>query len=116
MAQAYRETTVWVDNTSQINHTYWLEGDHMAAYIPHGTGQPVWFKTPIRISRSGRKFEPVSDHLFVDSVSVTAPSTTIQVRGSRGDWYTVDQDLNTCTCPGYTYRGTCKHVKLKETV
>jgi uncharacterized Zn finger protein len=23
----------------------------------------------------------------------------------------VNRKLRTCTCPGYTYRGACKHVK-----
>ena len=35
----------------------------------------------------------------------------IEVKGSNGNVYLVDTEKNTCTCPGFTYRGYCKHVK-----
>lgn len=35
------------------------------------------------------------------------------VKGSNGKVYEVT--ANSCTCPGFTFRGTCKHVKELET-
>lgn len=40
-----------------------------------------------------------------------AESITKIVKGSKGQDYTVTLGSKpTCTCPGFTYRGTCKHV------
>lgn len=114
MEQAFKETTVWADGNTVINHTYLLNGDKMVAYIRYGTTEPFWFKTPIRIDKRGRKFEQVSNELFASSFNVFTPSNTKEVEGSKGAKYVVNLDEGTCTCPGYTYRGTCKHVKELE--
>lgn len=114
MAQAFKEITVWADSATQINHTYFLDGDKAVAYIRYGTTEPFWFKAPIKISKSGRKFERVSDDLFNSSFNVFTPSNTKEVEGSKGAKYIINLDDNTCTCPGYTFRGTCKHVKELE--
>ena len=112
--EAVKEITVWADGNAVINHTYLLDGDKMIAYIRYGGTEPFWFKTPIRISKSGRKFEKVSDTIFNMSVNVFTPSNIKEVAGSKGQTYLVDVDENTCTCPGYTFRGNCKHVKELE--
>ena len=113
MAEAYLETTAWAD-VAAINHTYYLEGDKMLAYIRHGTREPFWFKAPITISRSGRKFQRVDaaifEQVFSPLVEAKEPDV-IEVKGSKGSVYYVNPTEGTCTCPGYTYRGTCKHVK-----
>lgn len=43
-------------------------------------------------------------------------SKTKQVTGSKGNVYTVTKNGNkySCTCPGFTYRRACKHLKLIE--
>jgi len=46
MAQAYKETTVWEDGNTAINHTYLLEGDLMLGYMRTGTSVPFFFKNP----------------------------------------------------------------------
>ena len=118
MAQAYRETTVWEDGNANINHTYLLEGDKMTAYIRSQTSVPFYFKNPITINRSRRKFELVEPNPFdsVPTVVVEQESNIREIEGSKGTVYYVDVDLKTCTCPGYTYRGACKHVKELDTV
>lgn len=108
--KAFRETTIWADN-SAVNHTYLIDGDKMLAYIRAGTTEPFWFKSPIRIDKRGRKFEPVSDDLFNMSLNVLAPRNTREVEGSKGQRYIVNLDEGTCSCPGFTFRGSCKHVK-----
>ena len=115
MAQAYKELTVWADAPSAMNHTYLLEGDRMLAYIRAGTDKEFWFSKPITISRSGRKFVPVEPSPFTGIGGSIAPQLR-EVVGSKGDSYLVDDEKNTCTCPGYTYRGTCKHIKHTEAV
>ena len=111
--EAVKEITVWADGNTIINHTYLLDGDKMVAYIRYGGTEPFWFKTPIRISKSGRKLEKVSDNIFNMSVNVFTPSNIKEVTGSKGDVYKVTE-LNgnySCTCSGFKFRGDCKHVK-----
>ena len=119
MAQAYRETTVWEDGASTINHTYLLEGDKMIAYMRSQTSIPFYFKKPIAISRSRRTFELVEPNPFdlsaIPQVVLAQESNIKEIEGSKGTVYYVNLDDKTCTCPGYTYRGVCKHVKLLET-
>ena len=114
--EAVIEITVWPDAKSAVNHTYLLDGDKMVAYIRYGTTEPFWFKNPIKgFSRSGRKFEKVSDEVFNMSMNVLTPSNIKEVVGSKGQTYIINLDENTCTCPGFTFRGDCKHVKELQT-
>jgi len=117
MAEAYRETTVWEGSTT-INHTYLLEGDSMIAYMRSQTSVPFYFKKPIRIDKRGRKFERLDVNPFelVPQVVIAQASTVKEIEGSKGAKYYVNLEDKTCTCPGYTYRGTCKHVKELDTV
>lgn len=109
--QALKETTVWPDPHTP-NHVYLLDGDKLIAYIRYGTTEPKYFTSPIKgFSKSGRKFDSASLDLF------ELPTQVSQVRevvGSKGQVYMVDLDELTCTCPGYTFRGACKHVKQLE--
>ena len=48
---------------------------------------------------------------------IPAPSyEEVKVEGSKGNTYTVSRNKTTgklnCTCPGFKYRGNCKHLKL----
>lgn len=121
MAEAYLETTEWAD-IKGCNHTYYLEGDRMLAYLRMGTAEPFWFSKPITISRSGRKFQRVDSRVFEHSLGSLAaliqPKSdpdVVEVQGSKpGSVYLVNTKENTCTCPGYTFRGQCKHVKELE--
>jgi hypothetical protein len=106
--QAYKETTQWTDGNTKINHTYLLEGDKMLAYIRQGTEDEFWFKEPIRIDKRGRKFEQV-ENLFTGLAGKI--QNLKEITGSKGQKYIVNLDENTCTCPGFTFRGACKHIK-----
>ena len=79
----------------------------MVAYIPFGKKTATVFKNPIRIDKRGRKFEK----LKVNPFKVKTESTLVEVQGSKGAVYYVDPDAKTCTCSGFTFRGTCKHTK-----
>ena len=59
----------------------------------------------------------LADIVKVNDVSVnydtpvTNEKKTVTVTGSRGDTYIVTKENGhaTCTCPGYSFRRTCKH-------
>ena len=106
--QALREITVW-DGPDQPNHTYLMDGDKAVAYLKNHTGDPFYFKTPIRIDKRGRKFEKTEGFEFI--FGDKAEPTTIEVKGSKGNTYYVDPETKTCTCPGFQFRGNCKHVE-----
>jgi hypothetical protein len=108
---AVKETTVWDVEYKQPNHVYLLDGDKAVAYIKWGAGEPFYFKKPLRLDKRGRKFVEIKPNPFTAEVT----STTIKVQGSKGAVYEIDPEANTCTCPGFTFRGACKHVKLLET-
>ena len=103
---AVKEVTKW-ESDIQANHTYLLDGDNMIAYIKFGKGSPFYFKKPIRIDKRGRKFEELKKNPFKTEVK----SELIEVLGSKGNKYFIDPEAKTCTCSGFTFRGTCKHIK-----
>jgi hypothetical protein len=115
---ALKEITVWADGKTS-NHTYLLDGDKMVAYIKKDSTEPFYFKRPIKgFSRSGRKFEELKVNPFKDWAKLLkahidvaeTPSYIKKVPGSKpGVTYEVNTDENTCTCPGFQFRGKCKH-------
>ena len=78
-------------------------------YHVNGAGQLVQyndkvFKNPMKqFSKSRRKFTKIGER-----EEELAPGV-ITVQGSNGKVYTIDNGK--CSCPGYTFRGNCKHVK-----
>ena len=109
----FEETTKWSDSTP--NHTYLLSDDKskMYAYVPAGKKTVVTFKSPIRISASGRKFRVVENkwHYRIPREEQSS-NPKWEVKGSKGEVYRVEQTETglTCTCAGYRYRAKCKHV------
>jgi hypothetical protein len=86
-------------------HTYLLDGNNLVAYVKANTQEPFYFKNPIRgFDKRGRKFEPGNINLFTTQKAQNEHT----VVGSSGQTYTVTEQ--SCTCPGFTYRGTCKHM------
>ena len=118
--EALKEITVWEDSATQCNHTYLLDGDKMLAYIKSGDTVPFYFKNPITISRSRRKFEKLKVSPFKDWAKMLkahidvepTPAYIKKVAGSKpGVTYEVNTQDNTCTCAGFTFRGKCKHTE-----
>ena len=105
-------------------HTYFLDGNTLVAYIKIGDTEPFYFKNGIKgFDKRGRKFEKVNTPLvnwansLKEHIEKAEPLPFIKkVQGSKPNtWYEVNTDENTCTCPGFTFRGTCKHIKELET-
>lgn len=103
---AVKEITKW-DLDYQPNHTYLLNSDRVHGFIPKGKTEPFYFKNPIRIDMRGRKFK----ELKINPFKVATKSTLIEVKGSKGDTYFVDPEKGSCSCAGWKFRGTCKHIK-----
>lgn len=104
--EAVVETTKWTDSNNG-NHTYLLDGSKMVAYIKVGDTTPFYFNKPITIDKRGRTFKVLTVNPFK---KIKQKSTVIKITGSKGNIYTIDTEEKSCSCPGYTYRGTCKHI------
>ena len=111
--EAVRETTTWTGvDYKQPNHDYLLDGDRVVAYRPWGTGEVIRCSGKLKIDRRGRKFERLEPNPFE---SLQQPEkkepVVLEVKGSKGNSYFVNVEEKTCTCPGFTFRGDCKHIK-----
>lgn len=106
--EALREVTEWKVDYRQPNHIYLFNGSKIIAYIRWGEGEPIYFKTPGKLDKRGRKFVKADIALF--DVKDQPKSDLIECTGSTGGTYYVDPEAKTCTCPGFTFRGKCKHV------
>ena len=87
-------------------HIYLLDGNNLVSYIKSGDTEPFYFKNPIKgFDKRGRKFEAVKPNPFKER-----KSNAIAVTGSKGQVYYVDAEARSCTCPGFQFRGACKHL------
>lgn len=107
--EAVREVTVWKDMPKQPNHDYLLDGDRVLAYRKWGKGDVIQLSGKLKIDRRGRKFVKLVPNPFEQPD--TKESVVVEVKGSKGNSYFVNTEEKTCTCPGFTFRGTCKHTK-----
>ena len=111
--EALKEVTVWEVEYRQPNHTYLIDGDKAVAYIRWHEGKPEFFKTPQKLDKRYRKFEKADISLF-DVEEQKKDPVVLEVPGSKGATYLVNTEDRTCTCPGFTFRGSCKHTKELE--
>jgi hypothetical protein len=87
-------------------HIYLLDGNNLVSYIKSGELEPFYFKNPIKgFDKRGRKFEAVKPNPFKER-----KSNAITVTGSKGQVYYIDAEARSCTCPGFQFRGACKHL------
>ena len=99
--EALRETTGGLFPA----HIYLIDGNNLISYIKKGETAAFYFKNPIKgFDKRGRKFETVTPNPFKQQKETNAKT----VIGSSGQVYTVTED--SCSCPGFTYRGSCKHM------
>jgi hypothetical protein len=109
--EAVRETTEWTGiEYRQPNHDYLLDGDKVIAYRKWGMGEVITLRTPLKIDRRGRKFEKLDPNPF-ETPAINSENLIVEVKGSKGNSYFVNTEERTCTCPGFTFRGACKHLE-----
>jgi len=112
--EALKEITEWKVDFRQPNHTYLFDGEKAIAYIQWHEGAPVYFNRPTKIDKRGRKFVKADIGLF-GNMSKQPKSHLIEFAGSTGGTYYVDPEAKTCTCPGFGFRGKCKHIEKQLT-
>jgi SWIM zinc finger len=112
-----QEVTDWQDYPV-ANHVYFTDDSRgkIYAYIKQGTDNVFEFAAPIKFDVRGRKFKTVDVNIwnFIPRGDAQPEDKTWQVQGSK-EVYTVTKDYTgkiSCSCPGFKYRGDCKHVKL----
>lgn len=116
--------------TITVEHVLWPIRDRYAFYIPKTetyTGTLVhqpWFESNeigittdlewlpfrrIKINRIVKVGDEAVSHQLTSS-----ENTVITVPGSKGNTYTVTKQFGkaSCTCTGYSFRKTCKHLSL----
>lgn len=108
----YQETTAWQVPTP--NHIYLLTTDKskLYGYIKSSTKENVVFKKPIRFDTRGRTFVEVKELGEIDLHDL-APAERWEVQGSKGNTYIVERvdGVLQCSCPGFGFRGHCRHVE-----
>lgn len=94
------EQTVWADGLK--NGVYLLSEDRtkMYGFAKYNSTEFKMFKNPISIDVRGRKFEVI--HRIEEKTDARV------VIGSKGEKYFIEEGR--CSCPGYKFRGTCKHI------
>jgi hypothetical protein len=112
----YQEVTDWGDHKVK-NHIYYLSDDKskMVGYIKNGTLDLFKFKNPNRSDTRGRKLELLKRPSEPDAVyfgKEEVKKDAITVKGNNGKEYLIEKvgTKYICTCPGFTFRHTCKHV------
>jgi hypothetical protein len=98
--QVLQEITVWPDNTP--NHVYHVLDNGKLAAFDNGKGL-VKFDLPKLFDRRGRKFK------VLKTVKEYKNPDVKYVTGSNGKVYSIVDGR--CSCPGFTFRGSCKHVQ-----
>lgn len=102
--KALREKTVYRDFTTP-DHVYYVEGNKLYAYKVKDKPIRVC-SVPLQFNQGGRKFEELVNDFMLEDPG----ANIIKVTGSSGNTYEVDTDSKTCSCPGFQFRGKCKHV------
>jgi len=100
MIRILQEITDWGDEKVS-NGTYYVnEHGHLVAYKPVNGEYKEFSKPMKRFSTARRKFKELG--------TIDNGSSGIPVKGSKGNTYYIKD--NKCSCPGFKFRGTCKHL------
>ena len=119
MLKIYQEVTEWKGvEYRQPNHVYLMSGDRIVAMSRWGESPPEYFRNPARLDRRGRKFIEIKKNPWRFDLKILVSEEEKprgqgwEVRGSKGDVYTVSlmDGRWSCTCPGSMFRGTCRHI------
>jgi hypothetical protein len=77
-----------------------------------------WHPLPSHVASYAEMMEHVEIVRHSEPVSAPdAPQASWEVQGSKGSLYTVRRSHRgawSCTCPGYGWRGKCKHIGRQQ--
>jgi len=97
------------------NHVYFVTDskDKMFAYVKKSTGELQEFSKPLPFSTSRRKFKEINNTWGFLPKENTPEGFVKIVIGSKGEKYTITEvnGLHQCSCPGYKFRGKCRHIE-----
>jgi len=98
MIEILQEITEWKDMPNVKNGIYHVNGaGHLVQH------NDTVFKNPLKgFSKTRRKFKKIGEY------EEELPSDAITVQGSNGKTYVIQDGK--CSCPGFTFRGNCKHI------
>ena len=106
MIEILQEVTDWGKYKVNNGIYHINSAGKLIAYQPNIDSEIQVLNVPsTQFSKSRRKFKKIGER------PEELESHIIQVTGSKGNIYYIDTEKGTCTCHGYTFRGTCKHVK-----
>tara|TARA_B100000900_G_C20568156_1_gene712004 strand:- start:1334 stop:1648 length:315 start_codon:yes stop_codon:yes gene_type:complete len=102
MIQILQETTDW-GKFKVNNGIYHVNGaGQLVAYQVNEDAEVQVLKSPSKqFSKSRRKFVKIGER------PEELASDVVQVEGSNGKIYYIQDGK--CSCPGFTFRGKCKH-------
>ena len=113
--KAFQETTEWDTDFVMPNHVYFLSDskDKMYGYVKSSTGEILEVATPYKFKASGRKFKEVANTWNFKIKEDVLEGFVKIVIGSKGERYTITEvdSVRHCTCPGYKFRGKCRHTE-----
>jgi len=109
MIEILQETTDWGKYKVNNGIYHVNSAGKLVAFQPNEHAPVQHLKVPsTQFSKARRKFKKIGER---PDPQTEQDSNIIEVKGSTGKIYIIDLDKKTCTCPGFTYRGNCKHVK-----
>ena len=113
--KAFLETTAWDTDFAMPNHVYFLNDsrDKMYGYVQASTGEVKQMTTPYRFHTRGRKFREVANTWGFKCDQAVPEGFVKIVIGSKGEKYTVTEvsGVYQCSCPGFKFRGQCRHIE-----
>lgn len=113
--QILREISEWKGNF-KCNHTYLIDNDKIIAYIRQGDSKVITLKHSLTMDKRYRKFIKV-DNVDLNKLIPKTKNSIIRTFNiqSKDKSYIVELDTiknrYRCTCPGFTFRGKCKHIE-----
>ena len=106
MIEILQEVTDWGKYKVNNGIYHVNSAGKLVAYQPNKKSEVQVLNVPsTQFSKSRRKFIKIGER------EEELASHIKKIIGSKGNVYLLDTEKKTCTCPGFTYRGNCKHVK-----
>jgi uncharacterized Zn finger protein len=106
MIEILQEVTDWGKYKVNNGIYHINSAGKLIAYQPNKDSEVQVLNVPSnQFSKARRKFIKIGER------PEELESHIVKVEGSNGAVYLIDTDKKTCTCPGYTFRGNCKHIK-----